>query len=181
MENRTEQIELVRLHAESVHESAEMASALYERDRLYHREDLYHVIDAKHLESAQIIAELFLRAAAMRDALHLRALFEALAEAWETRSKRRQLARPNADALGISSSEFYRRQQRMTELVGFLAMEILAMAFILVLGKDSGEDGGSTVAYLIKSVPELKPQTCPIAEDLPDVDQHEDYDQEGQR
>ncbi|NVD75034.1 hypothetical protein HUX88_31635 [Duganella sp. BJB1802] len=181
MDKNTKEIEVVRLLADSVHESAELASALYEQDRLYRREDLHQVLDAKRLESAQIIAELFLKAAQLRDAQHLRALLDALFDAWEARRKRRQLARPGAAALGISGAEFFRRQQRMTELVGFLAMEILAVAFILALSKrGGGDDGGGTAAYLVKTVPELRPP-CPIQEDQGDVDQEQEYDQEGQR
>jgi hypothetical protein len=182
MDKKAKDIEVVRLLADSVHESAERASTYYEQDQLYRREDLHQVIDAKRLESAQIIAELFLQAAQQRDALHLRALLDALFEAWEERRKRRRTTKHPllaAAGLGISGAEFFRRQQRMNELVGFLAMEILAVAFILAMNKGGGGgDGGATAAYLVKTLPELRPP-CPIQEHQGDVDQEEDYDQEG--
>lgn len=181
MDKKAKDIEVVRLLADSVHESAELASALYEQDRLYRREDLHQVIDAKRLESAQIIAELFLKAAQLRDGQHLRALLDALFDAWEARRKRRQLARPGAAALGISGAEYFRRVQRSTELVGFLVMEIMAIAFVLAMSKGGADfGGGGTAAYLVKTLPELLPP-CPIEEDQGDVDQVQEYDQEGQR
>ena len=173
------EIEVARRHAECVHETAELASTQYEQDRLYRREDLYQVLDAKRIASAQIIAELFLKAARQRDAKHLRALVDALIEAWEYRRRQRQLrTRLGAVRLGINGADFFKRQQRMTELVGFLAMEILAVAFILAIRKGGDDAGDSTTTYLIAMVPELRPP-CPIQEDQGDVDQEEDYDQEG--
>lgn len=178
MDKKERDLAVVALMADHVHESAELASELYEEDRLYRREDLYQVLDAKRLESAQIIASLFLKAAQLRDGQHLRALRDALFASWGGRRKRWQLARPAA-ALGASGAEFFRRQQRMTELVGFLALEIMAVAFILALSKgDGGDDGGGTAAYLVETLPELRPP-CPIAQYEGDVDQEDEY--EGQR
>lgn len=181
MEKKAKEIEAVRALGEGVHESAELASALYEQDRLYRREDLHQVLDAKRLESAQVIAELFLKAAQLRDGQHLRALLKALFDSWEARRKRRQSARLGAAALGISGAEFFRRQQRMTEVVGFLVMEILCIAFELAMRKGGADLGGGAAAgYLVKTLPELRPP-CPIEEDQGDVDQEQEYDQEGQR
>jgi hypothetical protein len=161
MEYHEKEIEVARRHAVCVHETAELASIQYEQDRLYRREDLYQVLDAKRIASAQIIAELFLKAARQRDSKHLRALVDALFEAWEYRRIQRQLrARLGAARLGINGTDFFQRQQRMTELVGFLAMEILAVAFILAIRKGGDDAGGSTATYLISMVPELRPPCC---------------------
>jgi hypothetical protein len=182
MDKKAKDIEVVRLLADSVHESAERASTYYEQDQIYRREDLYQVIDAKRLESAQIIAELFLKAAQQRDAQHLRALLDALFEAWEKRRKRRRTTKHPllaAAGLGISSAEFFRRQERMNKVVGFLVMEIMAIAFVMAMNKDGADfGGGATAAYLVQMVPELRPP-CPLQEDQGDVDQEKDYDQEG--
>jgi len=181
MDKKAKEIEVVRLLADSVHESAELASALYEQDRLYRREDLHQVLDAKRLESAQIIAELFLKAAQLRDGQHLRALLDALFDAGEARRKRRQLARPGAAALGISGADYFRRVRRMNDVVGFLVMEIMAIAFVLAMSKGGADfGGGATAVYLVKTLPELRPP-CPIEEDQGDVDQVHEYDQEGQQ
>lgn len=99
-------------------------------------------------------------------------------EMGSARRKQRQLrARLSAARLGIDGTDFFQRQKRMTELVGFLAMEILAVAFILAIRKGGDDAGGSATTYLISMVPELRPP-CPIQEDQGDVDQEEDYDQE---
>lgn len=187
MDKKAKELKLVRLLADSVHATAEMVGALYEQDRPYRREDLRQCLDAKHLEAAQIIAELFLNAAQLRDGEHLRALFDSLFDAWEVRHQRRQFsklpAQLKAIGLGISGDEFFRRRERMDKIVAFLVMEILCIAFELVMFRKGGSDFGSgaTAAYLVNTVPELR-APCPIEEDLSDdVDQEENFNQEGLR
>ena len=180
MSNIEKEIQVVRLLGERVHESAELASALYERDRLYRREDLYQLIDANRLVAAQTIAELFLHAAQRRDSRRLRALLDALLDAWEARRKRRALTVPPANAHGVGT-DYFRRQQRMVAMLGFLAMEIMCLAFELVLRKRSGDfGGGGTAAYVLQVLPELR-VPCPIDEDLDDLDQGHECDEEGER
>lgn len=186
MDQRTKEREVVRRLGDSVHASAEQASALYEHDRPYRREDLHQLLDTKCLKSAQIIAELFFRAAQLRDEQYLRVLLDALLDAWEARHKRlifnRYAAQLKAIGLGISADEFSRRQQRMNEIMDFLAMEILCIAFERVMSREGGADfgGGATAVYLVNMVPELRAQ-CPIEEDLCDVDYEEGNDQERQQ
>ena len=184
MDKNERETAIIELMADHVHETAELASTLYEQDRPYRREDLQEVVGAKELEAARIIAKIFIKAARLRDAQRLTALFELLWDRWEARREQRALSRSDAweaGALGVSGAEFFRREKRYIELVSFLCMEIMAVAFILELGgQDGGDDGGSTATYLVQMLPELRPP-CPIAQYEGDDDQVNEEEQEGQR
>jgi hypothetical protein len=185
MDKKEREEAIIELMADHVHERAELACTLYEKeDRLYRREDLQEVVDLKDLEAARTIAKIFIQAARLRDAERLAALFELLWDRWEARRKHRALSRPDAwdvGALGVSSADFLRRETRYIRLLHFLCLEIMAVAFILELGEqDGGDDGGSTATYLVEMLPGLRPP-CPIAQYEGDDDQEDEYAKECQR
>lgn len=108
MDKNERETAIIELMADHVHETAELASTLYEQDRLYRREDLQEVVGAKELEAARFIAKIFIKAARLRDAQRLAALFEVLWDRWEARRTKRSLLRPDAwdaGALGVSGAE----------------------------------------------------------------------------
>lgn len=117
--------ELVALLGESIHVAAEEAAAFFAKRR-YDRAELEDRQTAQQKQVLKLIIDLFLEAAAARDALQVRKLFAELAAAGQRRRRRRAAA--GRMVLGVSGDKVGRAVQNNVELVGFLVAEIVYLA-----------------------------------------------------